>query len=935
MEFRVLGPIEALAGGGQVMLGAPKQRALLAVLLLNGNEVLARERLIDDLWGEEPPRSAVQSLQVYVHGLRQALGPDRIETHGTGYRLPLHRDELDLERFERLVERGSDDLASGNADDAAETLRSALGLWRGSPLADLGFEPVAERERPRLEDRRLRALELLNEAELALGRHAELLSELEALIAAEPYRERFRAQQVLALYRSGRQKEALEAYRAARRALVDELGVEPSPDLQELERRILRQDPALAAPEPPAPPEVRLPRPPTPLIGRQLEVAAVTALLRRDDVRLVTLTGAGGTGKTRLALAAAEEVGRELRDGALFVDLAAVRDPALLGPRIAHELGIAEGSAPEETLAEHLRNSRLLLVLDNVEQLVPDVGLVARLLASAPRLVVLATSRAPLRLAGEHEYPVPPLTVPPSETGATFEELAANDAVRLFVARARAVDPAFELNDGNAGDVSHICARLDGLPLAIELAAARAKLFPPQAISRRLDRALELLTGGAHDLPARQQTLRSTLEWSHELLDEAERRLFARLSVFVGRWALEDAEAVCGDGELDVLTCLSGLVDESLVRRVGQTGLEPRFAMLETIREYAAELLEKTPEVSGVRRRHAERVLALAEQAWQASLSGDDTAFARFDELHDNLRAAVSWCAETGEIDLEVRLLSAVWNFFAVRGHLSEGRALFEGAIERSAEARPEIRALARANGAVFPFRQGDTQRARELWEEALPLFRALGDVNEVGKCIGSLGNVAMSEGELDRAVELYEEAAGLSRQAGNTLRLGVILANLGMLAGMRGDHETSARYATEAATIQREVGDKDGLAVTLHNLGRARLTLGQSNDARAALAESLGLALGLGYREVIAYCLGGMAELALLLRDEERAAELLGASQNLFDEIGAAIDPEESEAQERIRNELYAALGRDRTDELCARGASRPAQELAAALAY
>jgi predicted ATPase len=661
----------------------------------------------------------------------------------------------------------------------------------------------------------------------------------------------------------------------------------------------------------------------------------VTALLRRDDVRLITLTGAGGTGKTRLALAAAEEVGRELRDGALFVDLSAVRDPALLAPTIAHELGVAEGATPEEALAEQLHKRRLLLVLDNVEQLVPDVGFVGRLLASAPRLLVLATSRARLRLAGEHEYPVPPLAVPPSESGVTFEELAANDAVRLFVARARAVDPAFELNDGNAGDVSHICARLDGLPLAIELAAARAKLFPPQAISRRLDRALELLTGGAHDLPARQQTLRSTLEWSHELLEEAESRVFARLSVFVGRWALEDAEAVCADGELDVLTCLSALVDESLVRRVGQTDHEPRFAMLETIREFAGELLDGTTEASAVRRRHAERVLALAEEAWQASLTGDETAFARFDELHDNLRAAVAWCSASGEIELEVRLLSAVWNFFAVRGHLSEGRVLFESAIDRSADAPPEIRALARANGAVFPFRQGDTQRARELWEEALPVFRELGDVNEAGKCIGSLGNVALSEGELERAVELYEEAAELSRQAGNSLRVAVILANLGMLAGMQGDHETSARYATEAATIQREVGDKDGLAVTLHNLGRARLTLGQSEDARAALAESLGLALGLGYREVIAHCLGGMAELALLLHDEERAAELLGASQNLFEEIGAAVDPEESDARERVRIELYAALGRDRTDELYARGASRPAHELATTLGY
>jgi predicted ATPase/DNA-binding SARP family transcriptional activator len=933
MEFRLLGPVEAVTDEGSARLGAPKQRALLAVLLLNANEVVSRDRLVDLLWGDDPPRSAVQSLQVYVRGLRQALGPERIETHGTGYRLPLERGQLDLERFERLVQRGGEALATGYADDAADELRAALGLWRGSPLADLDGEPVAEGERPRLDDRRLRALELLNEAELALGRHGEILPELEALIAEEPYRERFRAQHVLALYRCGRQKEALDAYRAAREALVEELGVEPGAALRDLERRILRHDPSLAAPEPPEPPSIRLPSPPTPLIGRQLEAAAVTALLRQDDVRLVTLTGAGGTGKTRLALAAAEELGRELRDGAVFVDLAPVRDAALLGSTIAHTLGITEGAVPEEALEEHLRDRRMLLLLDNVEQLVPDTGLVARLLAAAPRLLVVATSRAPLRLAGEHEYPVPPLAVPRWRDGASFEELAANDAVRLFAARARAVDPGFELNDENVEAVGQICERLDGLPLAIELAAARTKLFPPETMSRRLDRTLELLTGGAHDLPARQQTLRSTLEWSHELLDDAERMLFARLSVFVGRWTLEDAEAVCSDDSLDVLGTLSSLVDESLVRRVDRSSPEPRFAMLETIREYAAELLEESGEAPAVRRRHAERVLALATQAWQATLGGDDTAFSRFDDVHDNLRVAVSWSAATGEIELEVRLLSAVWNFLAVRGHLNEGRALFEGAIARSADAAPEIRALARGDGAVFPFRQGDTERAKVLWEEALGLFRELGDVNEIGRCIGSLGNVAISEGDLDRAVELYEEAATLAREVGNDLRLGVILANLGMIAAVRGDHETSARYATEAATIQREVGDKDGLAVTLHNLGRSRLTLGQLDEARAALAESLGLALGLGYREVIAYCLGGMAELALLAREEERAAELLGASENLFVEIAAAVDPEESETQERLRRQLYESLGTERTDELRASGAARPAAELAAAI--
>ena len=501
IEFRILGSVEAVGDDGPLALGAPKQRALLSLLLLHANTVVSRDRLVDALWGDDPPRSAVSSLQVYVHGLRRVLGPDRIERHGTGYRLRLDPGELDLARFDRLVETAAAALAAGRAGEAAEDLVRAVALWVGAPLADLAGEPVHEAEAAQLEERRLRALELRHDAELALGRDDELVPELERLIAAEPYRERFRVQHALALYRSGRQVDALAACRAARELLLEELGIDPGPELQELERRILRHDPSLTAPEAPEPARLRLPTPPTPLVGRRLEVAAVSALLRRGDVRLVTLTGPGGAGKTRLALAAAAELGPELSDGAVFVDLASVRDPALLGLALAQTLGASEtGEDVEEVLAAGLATKSMLLLLDNLEQLVPHVELVARLLAAAPRLLVLATSRTPLRLAGEHEYPVPPLALPQSaET--SFEELASNDAVRLFAARAGAVDPAFQLDEENAVAVAEVCSRLDGLPLAIELAAARSKLLSPETLSLRLDRALDLLVGGARTCP--------------------------------------------------------------------------------------------------------------------------------------------------------------------------------------------------------------------------------------------------------------------------------------------------------------------------------------------------------------------------------------------------------------------------------------------------
>ena len=354
-EFRILGPVEAVSAGEALRLGGPKQRALLALLLLRRNEVLSRERLIDAIWGEEPPGSAANSLQVYVHGLRRVLGPERIERSGSGYRIHVEPGELDLERFESLVRHAKEALGARPAE-AADDLREALALWRGAPLADLAGEPVAG-ELDGLEDARIAAIELRNDAELALGRHGELVGELAALVVAHPYRERLREQQILALYRSGRQKDALEAYRAARQVLVEELGVEPGPALQELERAVLRHDASLAAPQQRPRLATRLPAPATPLVGRRIETAAVAALLR-TDARLVTLTGPGGAGKTRLALAVAGDLAPTLRDGAVFVDLAPVSDPALLVPTIADVLGVARRHAAVRGVARPLDAAR-------------------------------------------------------------------------------------------------------------------------------------------------------------------------------------------------------------------------------------------------------------------------------------------------------------------------------------------------------------------------------------------------------------------------------------------------------------------------------------------------------------------------------------------------------------------------------------------------
>ncbi|HEY7398876.1 MAG TPA: BTAD domain-containing putative transcriptional regulator, partial [Gaiellaceae bacterium] len=873
-EFRMLGPLEVRDGGEAVPLGGRKQRVVLAHLLLRANAAVPRAQLVDLIWGERPPKSAIGSLQVYVHGLRQSLGADRIETRGSSYRLQVEPGELDLHRFRELVATARAELAKQHAVGAAAALDEALALWRGPALASLLDDESVVAAAASLEEERLEAVELRVDAELALGRPALVVADLQQLIEQHPYRERPRGQLIVALYRSGRQTEALDAYRAARDAWVEELGVEPSPELQELERAVLRHDPSLAGPSPETAETTRLPVPPTPLIGRRLEVAAVSALLR-EDARLVTLVGPGGTGKTRLAIAVARELAAELEDGAVFVDLSATTDPKLLLPAIAQALGVADSG---EELPAHVARHAPLLVLDNLEQLLPAAPRIAELLAASPRLRVLATSRAPLRLSGEHVYPVPPLALPPVD--ATADELRLNDAARLFVTRADAADPGFELAAANAASVAAICRRLDGLPLALELAAARVRHLSPGEMLVRLERLPELLGSGPRDAPARQRTLAATIAWSFDLLDADERDGLVQLSVFAGGFPLDAAECVCG---VD-LGVLGALVDNSLVQRQPAAVSETRFTMLETVRSYALDRLEERDD-RPVHRRHAEWLVELAERAEADLLAGRDFVpwLDRIEAEHENVRAALGWSLEHGAAGLALRLVSALRYFWEVRGHFAEAERWLDVSLAAGAAEDPALRVKALAVSGTIAFRTGKPEQARAPYEEMLAISRELGDEEGIARGLSDLGTVAAALGDNDEATRLLEESAAGFRRLGAHKRLAVVLANLGHVAAERGDFERATAVTKEALALERAVGQRSNEAISLYNLGSHAFEAGDHAESRTWLRECVGLTLELGYKEVMAYALATVARILVAENEPARAATVAGVTDRLL----------------------------------------------------
>ena len=891
IEFRVLGGVHALRNGSHVKVGGPRQRALLALLLIADGKPVPADRLIDELWHGEPPAGAAGTLQSYVSRLRSVLAVDAVIVgSAAGYSLEVADESVDARRFERLVRDGEAALERNVPLRAVERFDAALALWSGTPFSGVSDEGALRREADRLADVHLRSREGRVAAKLELGGSEGLIDELESLVAEHPYRERLWHHLMLALYRAERQADALAAYQRARQILDGELGLEPSDELKELEAAILRHEVPAARPV-----ESRhnLPEPLTRFIGRERELDEITT--RLAEARLMSLTGVGGVGKTRLAVEAAQRVVPDYGGGVFFVDLSPLQGPDLVLREIAATVGVHEQPGAEllSLLAERLREEEALIVLDNCEHVVERTAQVTHgLLSATRRLRVLATSREVIGVEGEQTYPVPPLEPP--------------DAVELFLARALAARPHLRRDAVAEAAAARVCTDVDGLPLAIELAAARANALSLEEIANRLEDRFRFLVSWRRLGPARHRTLREAMDWSYELLAPDDQLLLTRLSVFAGGFTLEAAAQVCVDGDSEcALELLERLVNASLVLPDDREE-EMRYRLLETVRQYTAERLID----DRVADRHARYYLALAEAAWaEMQSSGLVRVFRGLDPESANLRLSLERFDRSGQTESLLRLTAALWRWWWMRGELVEGRAWLSLALASGLDHPARMDALRGAS--TLALRQGDVASARSLADAAVAHARAGSDPLALARAQIALANAVSETAEYERAEDLYRAGANGFRGR-STWELANALMNLGDLALLRGELDDVERNAGESLELVRLSGDDAGIAVNLGNLAFAALERGDASRAAELLHEGLIRSTRVGFREWEAIMQVGLAAVEAALGEPVRAAQLLGASARVQDEIGMSLGSFEARVHARTREAVETALGSD-----------------------
>ncbi len=830
MQVRLFGELEAVAEGVPVPVRGAKQRALLALLALQRGRPVSADRLIDVLWGDGQASNPANALQAQIGQLRRTFGAGAIRTSEAGYALAVGADDVDVVRFGQLVAEGRRLAREGDAALASAVLGEALGLRRGEPLAEFAGAGFADAERAHLAELTLVAVEARAGADLMLGRHGELAAELEALCRQHPLRERLWELHILALYRAGRQAEALRAYTEVRDRLVDELGIDPGPGLRELQARILAQDPSLApasaAPASAAPasaaPASAAPVPATAppgsagnlrarlsrFVGRGAELGQLRAAVRAS--RLVTLTGPGGAGKTRLAVEVAAALRAEHRDGAWLVELAGVVEPDGVAPAAAAALGAGAAALPgaqpagstTDLIVRYLAGRSLVVVLDNCEHVIGEAAALADALAGAvPGLRLIATSREPLGVPGEVLVPV--------------GGLAPVAAVELFVDRARAVRPGF-LPDGPAGPdgdvIEDICRRLDGLPLAVELAAARLRALPLATLAERLDDRFRLLSQGARTALPRQQTLRAVVDWSYDLLFSDERRLFSRLATFIGGCELTAAEAVCADEQVpadEILDVLSRLVDKSLVVAPGDGG-ETRFSQLQTLWQYGRDRLTESGEAAAMRARHAAYYRQLAGQAHQGLRGAAGPVWRdRLATESGNLRAALDWYIAASDADAALSLTSGMAWLWFINGDFLEGARWLGDALGAEGPRRPEVEATARVwRGYCVGMSTHPAAGVIEC-EEAVAVLRTSHDRVRLAEALVVGATVLGFAHHFDRSLEALGEARDLLDPAGHGWLLAahdlIVAWNL-LSLGRLEDAEPFARSSLDRFDAAEEV---------------------------------------------------------------------------------------------------------------------------------
>ncbi|MFC4010324.1 BTAD domain-containing putative transcriptional regulator [Nonomuraea purpurea] len=909
MRFGVLGPLAVWTADGRLVhVPEAKVRTVLAILLAQEGRLVSADRLIDALWGERLPAKPTAVLQTKVSQLRRALqeaepgGRDLVVSAPAGFALRAEPEAVDVGRFSALVARAYE---SGDSASVAALLADALALWRGPAFEDFADQEFARAAAVRLEEERLVAVEHLTEARLHLGEHRLLAAELADLVARHPLRERLRAAHIRALYGAGRQAEALAGYRELRERLDQELGVEPGPELAALHQAILRQDPALET-APVRRPRTNLPAVRTELIGREQAVAHARSLL--DQSRLITLTGPGGVGKTRLALETAARLLHDGEPGGVWLVELGLLERSAREQEVAEAIACAVGLRDDveasgtqvERLVATLRAQRALVVLDNCEHVVEPVAALAdRLLKAVPGLLILATSREPLDLSGEVVLPVPPLDVP--ETDEAPAALASSGAVRLFVARAAAAAPAFALEPGNAEAVRAVCRRLDGIPLALELAAAKVRTMGVHEVARRLDDRFRLLVGQRRDAPARQQTLRAVIDWSWSLLTEPERVLLRRLAVHPGGCALESAEQVCagnGMAAADVPELLGRLVDRSLVVMTDDDG-RPRYRLLESIAAYSLERLREAGEHELFKRRHRDHYTDVAKRGDQ-HLRGHDQRrwLRRLDSEGANLRAALEAAAQDGAPGQAAQLANALAWYWVLRGRIVEGRRALTAALE-AGRTHPS----GTESGGV-PV--ADPRATARAWLAGLTMFAGLGQLAPMeagadGMAAWFVAFASVDFGELTASEELTEQALARFLADGEGWGVAAALMTRAKQALVRGDLAALERDGTRCLALFQDLGDRWGQTQAVNLLATLAEITGDYERAMRLRRDGLRMAEELGLWNEVSSRLSALGRTALLMGDHdvaddfhrrarERALEQSNTLAHELAEVGLAL---------------------------------------------